>query len=80
MLWKLLAEFNHIVTDPTESHGWSSPALLLWLLCSVLDTPGGVKFVLLLANRLLFRGLWDGHNMDTNLTVCIPYPAAGFFI
>lgn len=55
-----------------------STALLLWLPCSLLDTPGGSKFVL--ANRFLFRGVHDGHNMDTDLTALYSLPNSCFFL
>lgn len=62
---------------PVESHGPSSTALLLRLPCSVLGIPRGSKFVL--ANRFLFRGVRDGHNVDTNLTGLYSLPSGWLF-
>lgn len=56
-----------------------STELLFWLPCSLLDTPRGSKFVLLLANRFLFRGVCNGHNMDTDLTVLYSLPSSCLF-
>lgn len=79
MLWELLAELSHIMPAPAVSHGLSSTELPLRLPCSVLNTSRGSKFVLLLANRFLFRGVRDGHNMDTDLTGLYSLPGSWLF-